>query len=84
MFFCSHELTVNVNGHHIAGSPYTVFVSIHPSQLGRPLQIWNDLKEPSDIAIHSRKDLIVSSQSRSEISCISGSTPLTFALARGE
>ncbi len=62
-----HELTVDVNGHHISGSPFAVFVSIHPSQLGRPVQIWNDLEEPSDITINSKKELIVSVQSKSVI-----------------
>ena len=34
-----HELTVTLNGQEVTGSPFPVFVSIHPSQLGKPVRI---------------------------------------------
>ena len=34
-----HELIVSVNGQEVAGSPFPVLVSIHPTQLGKPLQV---------------------------------------------
>ena len=33
-----HELMVTVNGQEVTGSPFPVFVSIHPTQLGKPVQ----------------------------------------------
>ena len=33
-----HILTVGVNGREIAGSPFQVFVKIHPTQLGKPVR----------------------------------------------
>ena len=33
-----HDLTVKVNGQGIAGSPFRVFVKIHPTQLGPPVR----------------------------------------------
>ena len=33
-----HTLTVRVNGREIAGSPFQVFVKIHPTQLGEPVR----------------------------------------------
>ena len=34
-----HEVIVTVNGQEVAGSPFPVFVSIHPTQLGKPVQV---------------------------------------------
>jgi DNA-binding beta-propeller fold protein YncE len=33
-----HELSVTVNGQEVAGSPFPVFVSIHPTLLGKPVR----------------------------------------------
>ena len=33
-----HDLTVKVNGKDIVGSPFRVFVKIHPTQLGPPVR----------------------------------------------
>ena len=38
-----HELTVSVDGQQVAGSPFPVFVSIPPTQLGKPVKVWTNL-----------------------------------------
>ena len=54
-----HDLTVTVNGKEIAGSPFRVFVKIHPTQLGQPVRTITGLKEPWGIAINSKQQLVV-------------------------
>ena len=54
-----HELTVTVNGQEVAGSPFPVFVSIHPSKLGKPVKIIPGLNYPSGIAFNSKGEMIV-------------------------
>ncbi len=54
-----HELTVSVDGQQVAGSPFPVSVSIHPTQLGKPVRVWRGLRFPSDIASNSTGELIV-------------------------
>ena len=54
-----HELTVLINGHHIAGSPFPVYVSIHPTQLGKPIKIWTGITKPNGITTTSKGKTIV-------------------------
>ncbi len=54
-----HELTVSVDGQQVAGSPFPVFVSISPTQLGKPIKIWHDIKGPHGIHTNSQNNLIV-------------------------
>ena len=54
-----HDLTVKVNGQHIAGSPFRVFVKIHPTQLGPPVQIITRVNRPWGIAINNKQQLVV-------------------------
>ena len=54
-----HDLTVTVNGKEIAGSPFRVFVKIHPTQLGQPVRTITGLKAPWGIAINSKQQLVV-------------------------
>ena len=54
-----HELTVTVNGQEVAGSPFPVFISIHPSKLGKPVKIISGLNHPSGIAFNSKAEMIV-------------------------
>ena len=54
-----HDLTVTVNGKEIAGSPFRVFVKIHPTQLGQPVRTITGLNEPWGIAINSKQQLMV-------------------------
>ena len=54
-----HDLTVKVNSQHIAGSPFRVFVKIHPTQLGPPVRTITGVNRPYGIAITSKKQLVV-------------------------
>ena len=54
-----HDLTVTVNGKEIAGSPFRVFVKIHPTQLGQPVCTITGLNQPWGIAINSKQQLMV-------------------------
>ena len=54
-----HDLSVEVNGQHIAGSPFRVFVKIHPTQLGPPVRTITRVNRPWGIAITSKQQLVV-------------------------
>ena len=54
-----HDLTVIVNGKEIAGSPFRMFVQIHPTQLGQPVRTITGLNQPWGIAINSKQQLMV-------------------------
>ena len=54
-----HELTVLINGHRVAGSPFPVYVSIHPTQLGKPVKIWTGVTKPIGITATSKGDILV-------------------------
>ena len=56
-----HELTVSVEGQQVAGSsPFPVFVSIHPTQLGKPVKVWRNLIRPTGITMKSVGEILVS------------------------
>ena len=52
-----HDLTGKVNGQYIAGSPFRVFVKIHPTQLG-PLRTI-DVNQPMGVITNSKQQLVV-------------------------
>ena len=54
-----HELTVLIDGQHVAGSPFPVFVSIHPTQLGKPVKVWGGVYYPVGITANSKGDILV-------------------------
>ena len=54
-----HTLVVKVNGIELAGSPFKVFVKIHPTQLGKPVRIMDGFNKPWGIAINSEHQLVV-------------------------
>ena len=54
-----HELTVLIDGQHVAGSPFPVFVSIHPTQLGKPVKVWDGVYCPLGITANSKGDILV-------------------------
>ena len=62
-----HDLTVTVNGKEIAGSPFRVFVKIHPTQLGQPVRTITGLNGPWGIAINSKQQLMVAEGSGKKI-----------------
>ena len=61
-----HELIVSVNGQEIAGSPFPVFVSIPPTQLGKPVRVINTGSEENfwDIFFNSVGEMIVTGSNR--------------------
>lgn len=57
-----HELTVTVNGQEITGSPFPVFVSIHPTQLCEPVRVVSEISKPMGIAVNSAGQIITRTQ----------------------
>ena len=54
-----HELIVAVNRQEVAGSPFPVFVSIHPTQLGKPVQVITGVQWSWDVDVTPAGNLIV-------------------------
>ena len=54
-----HELIVTVNGQEVAGSPFPVFVSIHPTLLGKPVRVITGVKEPYGVAVTTTGNIVV-------------------------
>ena len=54
------ELTVSVDGQQVADSPFPVFVSLLVAQLGRPVGVWGGLSRPSEVAVNSVGEAVVS------------------------
>ena len=54
-----HDLTVKVNGQDIAGSPFRVFVKIHPTQLEPPVRTITGVNWPYGIATNNKQQLVV-------------------------
>ena len=57
-----HELTVLVDEQHVAGSPFHVFVSIPPTQLGKPVSIWDGISLLTGISINSNGEVLIANQ----------------------
>ena len=55
-----HGLTVSVDEQQAAGSPFPVFVSIPPTQLGKPVKVWTNLTKPTGLTVNSVGDILVS------------------------
>ena len=53
------EVIVTVNGQEVAGSPFPVFVSIQPTQLGKPVQVITVDNNPRDVDITPAGNVIV-------------------------
>ena len=54
-----HELSVTVNGVEVADSPFPVFASIHPNQLGKPVRVISGVSGPSGVACNSEGEIIL-------------------------
>ena len=54
-----HTLSIRVNGKEIAGSPFQVFVRIHPTQLGNPVRVISDVNEAFGIAFNSKRQQLL-------------------------
>ena len=62
-----HDLMVKVNGQDIVGSPFRVFVKIHPTQLRRPVRTITGVNQPRGIAINNKQQLVVAENGRKKI-----------------
>ena len=56
-----HQLEITVNGLPVAGSPFHVFVKIHPTQLGKPFKIYPGLTG-GGVAFNSYGGLVFTEQ----------------------
>ena len=54
-----HEFTVLINGHNVVGTPFPEYVSIHPTQLGKPVKIWTGKTQPFGITANSKGEVLV-------------------------
>ena len=54
-----HDLTVKVDGQDIAGSPFRVFVKIHPTQLEPLVRTITGVNGPWGIATNNKQQLVV-------------------------
>ena len=53
-----HQLSIRVNGGHILGSPFSVFVRIPPTKLGKPVK-GIEIRKANYIAFNSSGEMIV-------------------------
>ena len=54
-----HKLTVSVDGQQVGGSPFSVSVSISPTQLGKPVKVWTGISFPYGVTVNSEGEVIV-------------------------
>ena len=55
-----HELTVSLSsGEPLSGSPFSILVSAPPTKLGKPVQVWSGIHNPSGITVSSEGDIFV-------------------------
>ena len=59
-----YEVIVTANGQEVAGSPFPVFVSIHPTQLGKPVQVITEVGYPWDVDVTPAGNIIVAGSSK--------------------
>ena len=78
-----HELTVSVDGQQVAGSPFPVLVSIHPTQLRKPVKVWNDLHYPSGITVNSSREILFTECNRNIMKLTPDKQVKTLALGHG-
>ena len=53
-----------MNGVEVADSPFPVFASIHPNQLGKPVRVITELQNPAGVACNSEEKIVVSELTR--------------------
>ena len=54
-----HKLTVSVDGQQVEGSPFSVSVSISPTQLGKPVKVWTGISYARGMTVNSEGEVIV-------------------------
>lgn len=57
-----HQLTVEVNSSPIAGSPFPFFVTILPTELGKPVRVIEPMRHPSSLAFTNSELIVVTSK----------------------
>ena len=62
-----HKLIVTIDGQHILGSPFSVFITIPPTDLFKPVKTITDLKKPFDVAVNSRGEIIVTRSKKIDV-----------------
>ena len=65
-----HSLIVRVNGTHIAGSPFQVFATIHPTQLGEPVWMVKGVDKPGGLSFNSKQQLVVAELDGKRCRCL--------------
>ena len=65
-----HTLTIRVNGREIAGSPFQVFVKIHPTQLGKPVRTISGISGYGIAFSNKQQELFVCDRDRNCIAVI--------------
>ena len=63
-----HTLRIKVNGKEIGGSPFQVFVKIHPTQLGKPVRAIGGVQRPVAITFNSKEELVVTEYTGNKVS----------------
>ena len=61
-------LHIQVEGEHIKGSPFPVFVKLPVQKLGTPIEIITGLKNPQGVALNKRGEIIVAENNKCCIS----------------
>ncbi len=54
-----HELSVSIDGKEMGKDPFSVFVTIPPTELKKPIQVWTDISRASGVAISHEGDPII-------------------------
>ena len=54
-----HELIVSVDGQQVKGSPFSMSVSISPTQVGKPVKVWTGISQPTGVTVNSEGEIIV-------------------------
>ena len=54
-----HKLTVSVDGQQVQGSPFSVSVSISPTELRKPVKVWTGISYPYGVTVNSEGEVIV-------------------------
>ncbi len=57
-----HELSVSVKGQQVAGSPSPVYISISPTQLGKPVNMWRGIRRPRGITSTPDNNILVAAE----------------------
>ena len=65
-----HILHIRVNGKEIGGSPFHVFVKIHPAQFGKPVRDIGGFKQPWAITFNKKEEIVVTEWLRKDVSVV--------------